>query len=80
MLESLDVSGLTELEALYCGKNRMRELDLRNNNLLTDLECGNQTSNGKLEQNLKLVLTPERYAAWTTDGYEDNVNITLTTE
>lgn len=78
-LTSLDVSDLTSLNRLDCYANRLDKLSIVNNPL-TQLRCGNQTTNGSTVQKLQLTLTSEQKATWDSDwgqdrGFCENVDL-----
>lgn len=66
-LSTLDVSGLTNLSDLDCAENKLSELDLRNNENLTSLYCGEQVGcddDNKMRLYLPESLEEKWYDSW----------------
>lgn len=75
-LSKLDVSGLTNLSDLDCAENKLSELDLRKNENLTSLYCGEQVGcddDNKMRLYLPESLEEKWYDSW--QKYSDYVEL-----
>lgn len=75
-LSTLDVSGLTNLSDLNCEENKLSELDLRKNENLTSLYCGEQVGcddDNKMRLYLPESLVDMWYDSW--QKYSDYVEL-----
>ena len=78
-LSTLDVSGLTNLSDLGCEENKLSELDLRNNENLTSLYCGEQV--GCDDNNKMRLYLPESLVdMWNNDWKSSSRYVELVTE
>jgi Leucine-rich repeat (LRR) protein len=76
------LSDLTELKILNCGKNKLVELDLRNNNELEDLVCHkNKLTSIQLPNNpeelTRLFLNKNNFSTQTLDFLKNCTNLTV---
>ena len=78
-LSKLDVSGLTNLSDLNCEVNKLSELDLRKNENLTSLYCGDQV--GCDDDNKMCLYLPESLVdMWNNDWKSSSRYVELVTE
>lgn len=78
-LSKLDVSGLTNLSYLNCEVNKLSELDLRKNENLTSLYCGDQV--GCDDDNKMCLYLPESLVdMWNNDWKSSSRYVELVTE
>ena len=78
-LSTLDVSGLTNLSDLNCEENKLSELDLRNNENLTSLYCGEQVGCND-DNKMRLYLPESLVDMWNNDWESSSRYVELVTE
>ena len=78
-LSTLDVSGLTNLSDLNCEENKLSELDLRNNENLTSLYCGEQVGCND-DNKMRLYLPESLLDMWNNDWESSSRYVELVTE
>lgn len=78
-LSTLDVSGLTNLSDLNCAENKLSELDLRNNENLTSLYCGEQVGYND-DNKMRLYLPESLVDMWNNDWESSSRYVELVTE
>lgn len=78
-LLTLDVSGLTNLSDLNCEENKLSELDLRNNENLTFLYCGEQVGCND-DNKMRLYLPESLVDMWNNDWKSSSSYVELVTE
>ena len=78
-LSKLDVSGLTNLSDLNCAENELSELDLRKNENLTSLYCGEQVGCND-DNKMRLYLPESLVDMWNNDWESSSRYVELVTE
>lgn len=78
-LSTLDVSGLTNLSDLDCAENKLSELDLRKNENLTSLYCGEQVGCDD-DNKMRLYLPESLVDMWNNDWESSSRYVELVTE
>ena len=78
-LSTLDVSGLTNLSDLDCAENKLSELDLRKNENLTSLYCGEQVGCDD-DNKMRLYLPESLVDMWNNDWKSSSRYVELVTE
>lgn len=78
-LSTLDVSGLTKLSDLSCAENKLSELDLRKNENLTSLYCGEQVGCDD-DNKMRLYLPESLVDMWNNDWKSSSRYVELVTE
>ncbi|WP_204971331.1 hypothetical protein [Caecibacteroides pullorum] len=78
-LSTLDVSGLTNLSDLDCAENKLSELDLRKNENLTSLYCGEQVDCND-DNKMRLYLPESLVDMWNNDWESSSRYVELVTE
>lgn len=78
-LSTLDVSGLTNLSDLNCAENKLSELDLRKNEKLTSLYCGEQVGYND-DNKMRLYLPESLVDMWNNDWESSSRYVELVTE
>lgn len=78
-LSKLDVSGLTNLSDLNCEENKLSELDLRKNENLTSLYCGEQVGCDD-DKKMRLYLPESLVDMWNNDWKSSSRYVELVTE
>lgn len=78
-LSKLDVSGLTNLSDLNCEENKLSELDLRKNENLTSLYCGEQVGCDD-DNKMRLYLPESLVDMWNNDWKSSSSYVELVTE
>lgn len=78
-LSKLDVSGLTKLSDLSCAENKLSELDLRKNENLTSLYCGEQVGCDD-DNKMRLYLPESLVDMWNNDWKSSSRYVELVTE
>lgn len=82
-LAGLDLTGCTALRTLYCYGNRIAGLDARGMASVKGfrLFCGNQSSDGRVGQELNLILTARQKVRWddklADNGSNTRINVTI---
>lgn len=78
-LSKLDVSGLTNLSDLNCEENKLSELDLKKNEKLTSLYCGEQVGCDD-DNKMRLYLPESLVDMWNNDWESSSRYVELVTE